>query len=162
MGLALALTGEVWHTAVMRNKEFQLLYVGNQYRQAIQRYYIAGPSQYPRSLEDLLKDQRRPGIERYLRKLYYDPVTGKNEWGLVKAPDGGILGVYSTSEDTPLKTAGFGVVNANFEGSAKYSDWKFVFTPGRVTVQIPVDAAATAPNSAVAATPAAAPAPAPR
>jgi hypothetical protein len=56
-------------------------------------------------------------------------MTGKNEWGLVKGPDGGIGGVYSLSEDKPLKVAGFKLRDATLEGAQKYSDWKFTFTP---------------------------------
>jgi type II secretory pathway pseudopilin PulG len=137
MGLGLAVAGQVWHTAVMRDREAELLYAGNQYRRAIERYYRSG-QQYPRALEDLLKDPRQPGTVRYLRKLYYEPITGKNEWGTVKAPNGvGIMGVYSPSEDKPLKTAGFGIFNREFEGAAKYSDWKFVY-PSAAQQQLPV------------------------
>jgi len=128
MGVGLALVGEVWHTSVMREKETELLYAGNQYRSAITRYYLAGPQQYPRSLSDLLKDPRKPGTERYLRKLYPDPITSKR-WGIVKAPDGGIMGVHSISEDMPLKRAGFRIRDRAFEGANSYSDWKFVFVP---------------------------------
>jgi type II secretory pathway pseudopilin PulG len=122
----LALAGEVWDTLAKREKEAELLFAGNQYRKAIERYFVSGPQrQYPRALEDLLKDARRPGTERYLRRLYPDPITGK-EWALVKAPDGGILGVHSTSEDPPLKIAGFRPRDAAFEGLKAYSEWKFV------------------------------------
>jgi len=136
IGLGLALAGEVWQTARMRDKEVELLYAGNQYRRAIQRYFASGLNQYPRSLEDLLKDPRKPGTERYLRKLYVDPLTGNREWGLVKAPDGGIMGVYSLSEDKPIKVAGFAFENREFEGAAKYSDWKFVYNPA--SQQVPI------------------------
>lgn len=129
MGAGLALVGEVWHTAAMREREAELLYAGNQYRRAIERYYLSGPRQYPRSLSDLLKDPRKPGTERYLRQLYPEPITGKSEWGIVKASDGGIMGVYSVSSDKPLKTAGFHIRNRAFEGAASYSDWKFVYMP---------------------------------
>lgn len=125
----LALIGEVWHTTTLREKEAELLYVGNQYRKAIERYYLNGPRQYPRALTDLLKDPRKPGTERYLRRIYVDPITGKDEWGLVKAPDGGIMGVHSLSEDKPFKSANFRTRDAGFERGEKYSDWKFVFTP---------------------------------
>ena len=124
----LALVGEVWQTSAAREKEAELLFVGNQYRKAIERYFLSGPQrQYPRELAELLKDPRRPGNERYLRKLYPDPLTGQ-PFALVKAPDGGILGVHSTSEEKPFKTAGFKVRDAAFEGTGKYSDWKFVHT----------------------------------
>ena len=136
MSLGLALTGEVWRTALARDRETELLYAGNQYRRAIERYYLNGPRQFPRALEDLLKDPRKPGTERYLRKLYFDPLTGKSEWGIVKAPDGGIMGVYSVSEGSPKKVAGFAFANREFEGAAKYSDWKFVYNPA--TQQVPI------------------------
>ena len=126
LGLGLALTGEVWRTAAMRDKEAQLLYVGGQYRNAIGRYYLGGPAQYPRALEDLLKDSRQAGTERYLRRLYPDPVTGKAEWGLVKTPAGEITGVYSLSDEKPFRTTGFGAGN-KFDGATKYSEWKFVY-----------------------------------
>jgi type II secretory pathway pseudopilin PulG len=125
LGGGLALAGEVWETSAKREKEAELLFAGNQYRKAIERYFLSGQQQYPRALEDLLKDRRRPGTVRYLRKLYPDPLTGK-EWGLVKAPDGGILGVHSLSQEKPLKVAGFRVRDATFEGAQKYSEWMFV------------------------------------
>jgi type II secretory pathway pseudopilin PulG len=122
----LALAGEVWDTSAKREKEVELLFVGNQYRSAIERYFLSGPQrQYPRALEDLLKDPRRPGTERYLRRLYVDPITGK-DWALVKGPDGGILGVHSASQEAPLKVAGFRPRDAAFEAAKAYSDWKFV------------------------------------
>lgn len=136
MGLGLAIAGQVWQTGVQRERELQLLYAGNQYRRAIERYYLSGLNQYPRSLEDLLKDPRKPNTERYLRKLYPDPLTPKGEWGILKGPDGGVMGIYSLSEDKPIKTAGFPLVNRDFEGAAKYSDWKFVYSPA--TQQVPV------------------------
>lgn len=129
MAGGLALTGDVWHTSTMREKEAELLFVGNQYRKAIQRYYLTGPQrQYPRSLEDLLKDPRQPGAVRHLRRLYADPITGQ-ELVLVKAPDGGILGVHSGSDQAPFKNANFKLRDRSFDGAQKYSDWKFVFTP---------------------------------
>ena len=129
MGVGLALAGEVWHTASAREKEAALLHVGEQYRKAIERYVLAGPRQFPRELADLLKDPRKPGTERYLRRLYPDPVTNSDDWGIVKAPDGGVMGVYSRSENKPLKEAGFAPAQSTFESAQKYSDWKFVYTP---------------------------------
>lgn len=127
-----AVLGEVWQTSAQREKEAELLFVGHQYRRAIGLYYASTPGsvkRYPRALEDLLKDPRQPATQRHLRRLYADPVTGKSEWGLVKAPDGGILGVHSLSEALPLKLAGFRVRDADFERAQKYSDWKFVYAP---------------------------------
>ena len=124
----LALIGEVWHTSALREKEAELLYVGNEYRKAIARYYLSGPQrQYPKSLSDLIRDPRQPGTVRHLRRLYPDPITGKEEWGLVKSADGGIAGVYSLSENIPLKISGFRVRDAAFEGKTRYADWQFAF-----------------------------------
>jgi type II secretory pathway pseudopilin PulG len=145
IGFSLALTGKVWHTAQMREKEAELLYVGNCYRRAIGLYYTGGPSQYPRKLADLLKDARKAGTVRYLRKLYPDPIIGTNDWGLVKAQDGGIMGVYSRSTEKPFKVAEFGVNNAEFSKATKYSDWKFVYTPPGQNIS-PVSPAQSAPQ----------------
>jgi type II secretory pathway pseudopilin PulG len=141
MAGGLALAGEVWHTSAMREKEADLLHIGDEYRKAIERYYVSGPKQYPKSLADLVKDPRKPGTVRHLRRLYPDPITGKEEWGLVKSDDGGIAGVYSTSEAAPLKTGGFAVRDASFEGKTKYSDWQFIFAPAQAAATKPKPAA---------------------
>jgi type II secretory pathway pseudopilin PulG len=127
LSAGLALTGEVWEAASKREKEAELLFVGHQYRKAIEHYYLSGPQrQYPRALEELLKDPRTPGLERHLRRLYPDPITGKSAWGLVKGGDGGIAGVHSLSSEKPLKAAGFKVRDAGFELAQTYADWKFL------------------------------------
>ena len=129
LSAALGKSVEVWHTERAREQERQLLFVGNQYRLAIERYYRNTPGsvkQFPPTLEALLEDERLPGVQRYLRRLYPDPVTGLSEWGLVKA-GGGIRGVHSLSADKPFKTSGFGREDIAFEGAERYSDWVFFF-----------------------------------
>ena len=138
MSGGLALIGEVWHTANAREKEAELLHIGNEYRKAIERYYLSGPQrQYPKTLEDLIKDPRQPATVRHLRKLYPDPITGKDEWGVVKSADGGLAGVHSLSEAAPLKTSGFSVRDASLEGKAKYAEWQFVFAPAQAAAAKP-------------------------
>ena len=129
MTTGLALLGQVWETNARREKEAELLHIGQEYRKAIERYYLAGPRQYPRQLDDLLKDPRKAGTERYLRRKYEDPVTRNNNWGIVKGPDGGVMGVHSLSELEPLKQSNFRLRDAAFEGARTYADWKFLFTP---------------------------------
>jgi len=127
MGLALSVVGEVWQTKQKREKEDELLYAGDRIRRAIGLYNAntpGGAERFPRRLEDLLKDPRYPGVRRYLRKIYHDPMTGRAEWGLVKAGDY-IAGVYSLSEDEPLKKSEFRLVDRSFEGATKYRDWVF-------------------------------------
>ena len=126
MGALLGAAAEVWHTAVQREKERELLFAGRQFRTAIGLYYVKH-AKYPHNLEDLLKDPQYPSTQRYLRKIYRDPMTGKNEWGLLRMADGGIAGVHSLSENSPIKVAGFGATGGSFDGAVKYSDWVFVY-----------------------------------
>lgn len=129
---ALAAAGGLWSHAAQREKERELLFAGEQFRQAIALYYWRTPGgahQYPKSLEALLEDKRWPVTQRYLRKVYRDPVTGTTDWGIVEAPGGGIIGVYSRSEGMPIKTAGFPARWASFSDARNYTDWKFVFSP---------------------------------
>lgn len=128
MGLSLSVLGPVWSTMQKRDKEAELLFVGDQFRRALEQYYRGGPAgavQWPRSLEDLLQDPRYPGVRRYLRKIYPDPMTGSTQWGLVRT-GGAITGVYSLSEDEPLKRAGFDARERAFEDKSRYSDWIFM------------------------------------
>jgi type II secretory pathway pseudopilin PulG len=129
MGVALAATGELWQTTSKREKEDQLLYLGDQFRIAIGRYFQApgAVKQYPRKLEDLLLDPRFPNIHRYLRQIPVDPMTGTKDWGLVKGPNDEIMGVFSKSEDAPLKTKNFSPEDSAFEGAKAYKDWQFVY-----------------------------------
>lgn len=134
MGVLLMSAGEVWHTAQRREKEKELLFIGNQFRQAIDGYYQNTPGQerpYPLNLEALLKDPRHPSTQRYLRKLYRDPVSGSEQWGLVRGPDGEIYGVYSLSEEEPIKKGNFSLADRNFEGKTKYAEWVFMHVPGQ-------------------------------
>lgn len=136
LATGLAKVGEAWEIAAQRDKEAQLLHIGNEYRRAIMLYYespAGGVRRYPRRLEDLLKDERYPSTRRYLRRLYPDPITGKAEWGIVKAPDGGIMGVFSLGTQAPLKRAGFRLLDAGFGGASAYSSWKFFYAPPGVT-----------------------------
>ena len=134
MGLVMALAAQVWETNVRREKERELLFVGNQIRQAIGSYYAEMPDgvkRYPQRLEDLLQDNRFPSVKRHLRRLYRDPVTGSAEWGLVSSGEGGIQGIYSVSSLAPLKQAGFDTADMGFENKLHYSEWKFVYVPSQ-------------------------------
>jgi type II secretory pathway pseudopilin PulG len=126
IGITLASVGVVWSTEARREREAQLLFVGDQYRQAIGRYLESG-GVYPRSLDDLLDDKRSPGTRRFLRRRYEDPVTGSADWELIKAPGGGILGVASTSKQKPIKVAGFAPLDSTFEKADCYCAWKFIY-----------------------------------
>jgi type II secretory pathway pseudopilin PulG len=132
--LAVTLAVQKAQTGAQREREAELLFVGDQFRQAIRAYASAPglPSQYPEALEDLLADKRWPVTRRYLRRIYMDPVMGKADWELDKA-QGRIVGVHSPSERAPLRHAGFSQDDAAFEQAETYADWRFsaVATSGR-------------------------------
>lgn len=127
LGLGLAGLGILWDTVSRREKEAELLFVGDQYRRAIARYHSATPGpekQYPRRLEDLLADPRFPNTVRHLRRLYRDPVANSPTWGLVKEGEG-IVGVHSLSERAPFKRAGFPTPYEGFAEAPDYRAWVF-------------------------------------
>jgi len=132
IGAGLAATSIVWSQSRQREKEAELLWIGEQFRQAIALYYQRTPGavkRYPEKLEDLLEDRRYLSVQRYLRRIYRDPVTGNAAWDVIPAPGGGIMGVHSFSQARPIKSAGFTIYNAGFEAATKYSDWRFVYEP---------------------------------
>lgn len=131
MGVALGATATVWQQAQQREKERELLFIGLQYRHAIQRYYEQSPGTktYPATLAVLLRDERLPGVRRHLRRPYRDPLTNDDAWGLVQAPQGGIMGVHSLAPGQPIRRANFPAELGWLGGGASYADWQFVYVP---------------------------------
>lgn len=132
MGITLALAASLWSFSQQREKERELMFVGEQFRRAIGLYYEHTPGtikKYPQDLKDLLQDNRYVNTQRYLRRLYVDPITGGREWGVEPAPEGGIMGVFSRSDGVTIKTGNFGYEDGLLEGQKKYSEWKFVYLP---------------------------------
>ena len=129
MGLLLTVAARVWTVTEQRERETQLLFVGDEFRRAIAAYYVSG-HQYPLSLQLLLADDRSPVPKRYLRRMYADPMTGAADWTLIYATDGvGIMGVASRSKLAPLKRAGFTLADAAFQDTDCYCSWRFVYAP---------------------------------
>jgi len=129
LGLGLTIGTQIYQTQKIRSKEQQLLFIGHQYRNAIQSYYQATPGpqkQYPSSIEDLLRDPRFTGMRRHLRQPYIDPITNEAQWGLIRVGDR-IVGIHSLSNRMPIKIGRFEPQDAHFEGAQHYSDWKFTF-----------------------------------
>ena len=107
LGLATAGVAELWSTKAQREKEEELLFRLNQYRQAILQYRTAN-NRLPKELKDLLEDRSRLQVRRYLRRLYPDPMTGKPDWILKTLVDktgqsSGIQDVNSRSTGKPIK-----------------------------------------------------------
>ena len=84
-GIVMAGTGQMWQTKSQRDKEAELMFIGEEFRKAIMSYHNSA-KQYPDSLEDLLKDERSPNIKHHIRKIYLDPITNTAEWGIVEEP----------------------------------------------------------------------------
>lgn len=125
-----------------REKEEELLDIGMQFRNALLSYADATPAgqfqRTPRTLEELVKDARYPRPLRHLRKIYYDPLTGKQEWQTVLSPDKrGIIGIYSAATGTPIKIANFDPVFQDFSGKKSYQDWKFIVLPTQPVARVP-------------------------
>ena len=132
MGIALAEASNSWSNLRQRDREEELLRVGDKIREAIGNYYNQSPGdvkQFPQTLEDLLHDDRFPTPRRYLRKIYDDPMTGRPYWGTLHAPSGGIMGIYSLSAARPFKTANFKPVYESFARKKHYIEWIFAYTP---------------------------------
>ena len=147
-GIALMAAVDVASIARQRAREQELLFVGDQYRQAIRRYYYAAQQGarkvLPASLEDLLEDDRYPVPVRHLRRLYPDPITGSAEWGALRVGER-IAGIYSLSDKEPLKKAGFAQGYEQFNGKTTYKEWVFaVATAGQTTLVVPTSPGAPA------------------
>jgi type II secretory pathway pseudopilin PulG len=131
-GYSLAAAGTKFSEARKREREQELLKVGDTIRKAIGSYYNQTPGvvkEYPPNLESLIRDDRFPEPKRYLRKLYLDPVTQREGWGILEAPSGGVLGVYSLSAAKPYKTKNFRLMYSHFENKKYYGEWYFAYIP---------------------------------
>lgn len=129
-GIGLAGTGVLWQMESRREKEKELLFIGEEYRRAIGSYYANTPGtdkQYPENLSDLILDKRFPNPVRHLRRLYRDPMTADGQWELIRL-QGRIQGVHSRSPEKPIKVAGFGPGLEGLETARSYADWRFFHT----------------------------------
>ena len=131
IGITLSSATKYWSHIMLREKEKELIFRGNQYQNAISKYYSAvpGKKEYPSSVEDLLKDNRTAVGKRHLRKKYLDPMTGEDFVVIRDQKTRRIMGFKSKSDDEPLKKANFSEENKEFEGKSKYSEWEFRYTP---------------------------------
>jgi type II secretory pathway pseudopilin PulG len=119
-GLMLAAMAQSWALDARRAREAELIWRGEQFRAAIEAYasvpVAQGQSRLPLRLEDLLEDRRSGQLQRHLKRIWRDPLTGRAEWGLVREGVG-VVGVHSLSRAAP--------VNAP-QGVVRYEQWHFV------------------------------------
>ena len=126
-----AVVAQRWSDQSSREKERQLLRVGDAYAKALAEYRAASPGsdkRYPQSLEQLLDDTSRfVGTRRHLRTLYADPVTGQADWVLLRDARGDIMGLHSKSEKRPWARVAMKLEFADVGVAERYADW--IFTP---------------------------------
>jgi type II secretory pathway pseudopilin PulG len=138
LGLGLAKIGPLWEEAARRDREQELLRVGESYAQALadaRRESPGGDGAYPARLEDLLLDTRFVGTRRHLRRLLPDPLQPGRPWGVVRDARGAIIGVYSQDQRQPLAVVGLERGPVSLRPATRYSDW--VFGPRELLITVP-------------------------
>ncbi len=116
-------------TAVLRDRETELLFRGQAIASAIASYWQATPGKdkaLPASLQDLVDDRRGDTARRHLRRIYVDPYTGRDDWVLLKDDATGLVGVHSRASVRAFKTAGLPPKKRGSD--ARVSDHRFIFS----------------------------------
>jgi hypothetical protein len=107
------------------NKERRLIAAADEIVTALKAYRDGSPGtakEFPAELADLGHDPRMLSDTRYLATLPVDPITQKQEWGVVRNSSNQVIGVHSLSNEAPTLFAKL----FSFRGGEKYSDWTFV------------------------------------
>lgn len=117
------------HTAGRRSAEAALLVAGEDFHAALVSWRRGAPgaSVGPAELAELVRDPRVPGVQRHLRQIPYDPLTGRAEWGLLRDNAGRIVAVHSLAPGQPITRRGFAPTQAGFEDASSYAQWQFGF-----------------------------------
>ena len=143
-GVMLMALSRAWLMESRRERDTELIYRGEQIRDALSAYAAVpvstGRSHAPERLEDLLEDRRSGQVVRHLRRVWRDPITNSPNWGLIKDANGGIVGVFSTSPKVPLLGP---------PGTRRYRDWRFEGGEGVMPAE-PASAVAPAATLATA------------
>ncbi len=147
LSVSMAMLTEKWTYVMKREKENELLFRGQQYADAIRRFYLMH-KRYPFKLEELVET-----YPRCIRRLYREPFSKDGQWGIIYLSDlasgkvyrkqknaknnkpqpvrigeiysvkteplmtGQIVGVYSKCKEVPYR---------DFMKGETYEDWKFI------------------------------------
>lgn len=125
-----------------REKEQLLIDRGEQYTRAIQLYYLANNRQYPTSLDDLEKQEKR-----FLRRRFVDPFTGKAEWRIIHT-NGGFL-TDSLVQKPPTDAQGQSASNSTNSSTSTANNTPATNEPPQVNaavLQRPSDRPVTPPG----------------
>lgn len=118
----------------LREQETELLAIGQEFRAALKSYAEATPvgqPDAPKELSELLRDPRYPGTKRHLRRIYPDPLTGREEWGVDRSPDGRIIGIHSLSASPTFRRTGFPAGMEWFAKAERHDEWVFAVMPAQ-------------------------------
>lgn len=78
--IGLTVVFQSWTNLIQREKEEELIFRGLQYVEGI-RVFQLRYGRLPMKLEELIKSE--PGRPRCIRKLWKDPITNSEKWGLI-------------------------------------------------------------------------------
>jgi hypothetical protein len=131
-GVGLAHIGPLLSDQAQREREDELLAIGDEVVSAIRSYHDATPGagkQLPVHWRDLLEDRRSLQLRRHLRRIPRDPMTNATDWEIVRDVSGGMLGIRSRSDRKPFRTT-VAVSSVSGQGTPlRYSDWSFIYAP---------------------------------
>ena len=139
MGIMSTMLLPVWSQAAKREREAELIFRGEQYARAVELYQRRYVGANPPDFETLVD-------QRFLRKMYADPMTEEGEFQVIRAAQlaqqqatsettderrspepirfgddrrGGVVGVVSRSDEESLRV---------YNDREKYDEWAFVYT----------------------------------
>lgn len=125
-------------------QEQELLFRGEQIRMAIASYRDEEISSeksreksrnprthgcFPVSFAQLLEDKRGRSPRYHLRQLYADPLTQRQEWGMIYDEKKRWIGVHSLGHGKPRRKAGFKSDEEKFAKAQSYAEWTFTVKP---------------------------------
>ncbi|CAD5373518.1 General secretion pathway protein [Rubrivivax sp. A210] len=101
-GAAMGLLASAWTTAAERQLERESRHRGQEIADAMGRWraVVLAPeagtaAAGPQTLEELVKDRRTPTLQRHLRRVWEDPLTGRADWVLLRDARGAITALHS-------------------------------------------------------------------
>ena len=107
------------------NQERRLVSAGQEIVAALEAYRAASPGsakELPRDLSELLHDPRMLADKGNLSTLPVDPMTQKQEWGVIKNNAKQIIGVHNLSSATPTWIGRI----LSLRSGDTYAHWQFL------------------------------------
>ena len=118
--IALAIAAPKMAESIRRDKEEETIHRGKQYARAVQIFFNKY-GRYPNTIDQLVRTDN----QRFLRKRYLDPMTGKDDWRIIhngeqKVPTMGLFGqTVQQNGITPTgATTGTGIASPGAAGSS--------------------------------------------